>query len=208
VSNLGAKPDTILFATANPFKAKLFEPVFRAHGLTCLTLADIETRYPIAETGHTARENALLKARAYHGLEWPFVFGDDAGMEVDALDGEPGVQARRWGGHFPDTVSDETWLDYLLERLEGIPLAQRTARYVAAWVLIAPDGTEHIRNVYHEFTIAEQRLRPIIPGSPMSAVELHYEEHLARRQEHIATEWQAWDILPRVLNQYRTKEHS
>jgi len=199
VSELSATPDTILFATGNPFKAKLFEPVFAAHGLTCLTLADIDLRHPVAETGQTAQENALLKAHAYHGPEWPFVFGDDAGMEVDALGGEPGVQVRRWGGRFPDTVSDETWLEYLLERLDGVPLPQRTARYVAAWVLITPDGTEHIRHVYHNFTIAEQRLRPIIAGSPMSAVELHYEEHLARRQQQIAAEWQDWGILPQIL---------
>ena len=198
MSELSAKANTILFATANPFKAKLFEPVFAAHGLTCLTLTDVGSRRSIAETGHTAQENALLKARAYHGPEWPLVFGDDAGMEVDALGGEPGVQARRWGGRFPNTVSDETWLDYLLERLAGVPLPQRTARYVAAWVLIAPDGTEHTRHVYHEFTIAEQRLRPIIPGSPMSAVELHYEEHLAHRQQQIAAEWKQWGILQEV----------
>jgi hypothetical protein len=96
-------------------------------------------------------------------------------------------------------VSDEAWLAYLLERLDGVPLAQRTARWVAAWVLIAPDGTEHVHSVCHEFTIAERRLRPIRPGSPMSAVELHYEDHLARRQERIAREWQAWGILPRIL---------
>jgi hypothetical protein len=72
---------------------------------------------------------------------------------------------------------------------------------VAAWVLITPDGTEHVRDVYHEFTIAEQQLRPIIPGSPMSAVELHYEEHLARRQDQIAAEWQDWGILSRILRE-------
>lgn len=191
---------TILFATRNPHKAQLFTPVFAAHGLTCTTLRDIEPiERPFAETGSTAQENALLKARAYHGPDWPLVFGDDAGLEIDALGGEPGVQARRWGGRFQDGVSDETWLAYLLQRLDGVPLDRRTARYVAAWGLIAPDGTEYVRHVRHEFTIAEQPLRPILPGSPMSAVELHCEDHLATRRQQIAAEWQAWGILPKIL---------
>lgn len=192
-------PPTLLFATRNPHKAQLFAPIFARYGTHCLTLRDVVvSRHAVPETGTTAEENALLKARAYHSARWPLVFGDDAGLEIDALHCEPGVQVRRWGGRFTDDVDDETWLAYLMQRLEGVPQARRTARYVAAWVVITPDGTEHLRHVTHEFTIAERPLRPILPGSPMSAVELHLEDHLSYRQAWIAAQWAEWGLLDRI----------
>ncbi len=192
-------PATLLFATHNPHKAQLFAPTFERYGIRCLTLCDVGfARRPVRETGATPQENALLKARAYHSPRWPLVFGDDAGLEIDALGGEPGVQVRRWNGRFADDVDDETWLAYLLQRLDGVPHVRRTARWVAAWVVIAPDGIEHVYHVRHEFTIAERPLRPILPGSPMSAVELHPSDHLAYRQAWIAAQWAEWGLLDRI----------
>jgi hypothetical protein len=75
----------------------------------------------------------------------------------------------------------------------------RTARWVAAWVVITPDGTEHVRHVRHEFIIAQRPLRPILDGSPMSAVELHSGDHLAYRQAWIADEWAQWGLLDRIV---------
>ncbi|MBN1641667.1 MAG: hypothetical protein JXA09_10565 [Anaerolineae bacterium] len=192
---------TILIATHNPHKVQLFAPVFAQYGIRALALQDVGImghRFP--ETGSTPQENALLKARAYRSAAWPMTFADDAALEIDALGGEPGLQVRRWGGRFPDDVDDRTWLAYLLQRLEGVPLAQRTARYVAAWALIAADGAEHVRHVVHPFTIAERPMRPMRPGSPMSAVELHGGQHLSRRRAQIAAEWAQWGILERIAS--------
>lgn len=191
---------TLLFATRNPHKAQLFAPTFDRYGIHWLTLRDAGlVRRPVPETGATPQENALLKARAYHSPRWPLVFGDDAGLEIDALGGEPGVQVRRWNGRFADDVDDETWLAYLMQRLESVPQPRRTARWVAAWVVITPDGSEHVHHVRHEFVIAERPLRPILPGSPMSAVELHPRDHLAYRQAWIAARWAEWGLLDRIV---------
>jgi XTP/dITP diphosphohydrolase len=193
-------PATLLFATRNPHKAQLFAPTFDRYGIRCLTLRDLHLAHrPVPETGATPQENALLKARAYHSPRWPLVFGDDAGLEIDALGGEPGVQVRRWNGRFADDVDDETWLAYLMQRLDGVPQPRRTARWVAAWVVITPDGMEHVYHVCHEFVIAERPLRPILPGSPMSAVELHPRDHLAYRQAWIAVQWAQWGLLDRIV---------
>ena len=136
--------NTILFATGNPAKKKLMAPIFAEYGLTCLTLADVGlTESSPAETGTTPIENALIKARAFHSKTYPIVFGADTGLEIDALNGEPGLKARRWNDHFPDDVDDETWLAYLLKRLEGVPYHQRTACFTSAWALIDPHGNEH-----------------------------------------------------------------
>ena len=133
-------PD-ILFATQNLWKARLFEPSFQAYGAAMKTLCDFPAgEEPVSETGVSAVENALAKARFYHSDAHPWVFGDDAGLEIDALNGEPGLKARRWNGVFPDDVDDQTWLNYLLERMKDIPPENRTARFVSGWALITPDG--------------------------------------------------------------------
>jgi inosine/xanthosine triphosphate pyrophosphatase family protein len=186
---------TLLFATRNLRKKQLFSPVFEARGISFVTLLDVDFRDAnIDEVGATAVENALLKARAFHSPEWPLVLGDDAGLEIDALNGEPGVQARRWNGRFADDVADEVWRDYLLERTRGVPLAQRTARYVAAWALITPDGQAHVRRFVRPFRFADRPQRPITPGAPMGSLEI-YEENRPSPAEQIAAEWARWGIL-------------
>jgi len=89
--------------------------------------------YP-PETGETHAENARAKARFGHGLatgdEW--VLGEDSGLEVEALDGGPGLKSARWAG--------DEHVSRLLEALNGSQ--ERAARYVCELIAIAPDGTE------------------------------------------------------------------
>lgn len=183
----------ILFATRNPYKKRLFSPLLAEYGLECVTLSDVGLTMMLQENGKTPEENALLKARAVHGPEWPLVLGDDAALEIDALGGEPGLQARRWNGLFPDDVDDETWLAFLLERLDGVPPERRTARYVSAWAILTPDG-EYVCRFCRPIMIAERPVRPIEPGSPMSAVEIPHHITIADVRAEIAAEWQRWGI--------------
>jgi XTP/dITP diphosphohydrolase len=190
---------TLLFATRNLRKKQLFSPVFETRGIRCVTLSDVGLHEEnVDEVGATAQENALLKARAFHSPEWPLVLGDDAGLEIDALGGEPGVQARRWNGRFADDVADEVWRDYLLERMRGVPLEKRTARYVSGWAVIAPDGSEHVRRFVRPFRFADRPQRPITPGAPMSSLEI-YEAGRPTPAEQIAAEWARWGLLDRIL---------
>jgi XTP/dITP diphosphohydrolase len=189
----------LLFATRNPYKVQLFTPIFAAHGIGCATLVDAQVRRQgLEETGSTPEQNALLKARAYHSPRWPLVFADDAGLEIDALGGEPGVQTRRWAGLLTDDVEDDTWLAYLLQRLEGVPPASRSARYVSAWAVLTPDGQEHVRRFSRGFTIAERPLRPIPAGAPMAAIEIQLDEDQANVRAQIAAEWERWGMLDEI----------
>jgi inosine/xanthosine triphosphate pyrophosphatase family protein len=185
---------TILFATHNHGKAQLFKPLFAESGFTCVTLDDIGGR-PVIEDGVTAVENALKKAHAYHSAEWPFVFADDAGVEIDALGGEPGVQTRRWGGRFTDDVDDEVWLAYLMERLRGVPLEWRTGRFVSGWALLTPDGQEHTHTITLEFVVGERQQRPPTRGFPLASVLLGEPYYIGQRREQIAKAWRAWAVL-------------
>lgn len=190
----------ILFATHNAWKIQLFTPVFQVYGVKVLSLADLSNYDPPPpENGVTAIENALAKARHFHSPEFPWVFGDDAGLEIDALDGEPGVQARRWNGVFPETVDDQTWLDYLLDRMKNIPEGERTAAFVAGWALLEPSGCAHVHNVRAPFEIAAYPVRPISLGSPITAVRVGTQSDLSRRQAEIGAEWERWGILKQLL---------
>jgi XTP/dITP diphosphohydrolase len=84
-------------------------------------------------------ENALGKARAVTAATGLLALADDSGIEVDALDGHPGVLSARYGG---DGLTDHERNRFMLRELEGVPAAKRTARYRAVIALTAPDGRE------------------------------------------------------------------
>jgi len=190
----------ILIATQNAWTIQLFTPVFRAYDFEVLTLVDLPgLEPPPPENGMTALENAIAKAQHYHSETYPWVFGDDAGLEIDALGGEPGVQARRWNGIFPEDVDDQTWLDYLLYQMKDVPDGERGAAFVAGWALLDPVGGVHTREVRASFEIAIASMRPISPGSPITAVRIGPSNDLTRRQAEIKAEWEQWGILDRLL---------
>jgi XTP/dITP diphosphohydrolase len=153
----------ILVASTNPGKlreyAHLFDLVPNAE---VVSPNQVEIWREVAETGDTFEENAQLKARAFHEalpeqarLEGWWVMGDDSGLEVDALGGEPGVHSNRWAGP-GTTAADRNRL--LLERLKNVPDDKRTARFRCVIVLIAPDGTEHRVDGAVEGSIAHEPL--------------------------------------------------
>ncbi|MEB2288712.1 MAG: non-canonical purine NTP pyrophosphatase [Anaerolineae bacterium] len=123
----------VLFATANPGKIMEVRHLLAAAGLPLVTPHEIGLLLNVPEPGATLEENATLKARAY--LErLPsgefVVVADDTGLEIDALGGEPGIHVRHWTGG--ERMSDEAIIAYCLERLHGVPPAQRGAQFRTA----------------------------------------------------------------------------
>lgn len=139
----------ILVATTNPGKLREYgQMLANVPGARVASPNDIEIWCEVAETGSTMAENALLKARAFRealppeaGEEQVWVLGDDSGLEVDALDGAPGVYSNRWAGPNTTAVDRNT---YLLERLKDTPPEARTARFRCVIALISPQGAEHL----------------------------------------------------------------
>lgn len=127
----------LVLTSRNPHKARELRVI-----LPGWEIEPLETdRDPPPETGSTFAENAEGKAR--FGLEvlarddvW--VLGEDSGLEVDALDGAPGVLSARYGG---EGASGETNLRTLLDRLAG-QATSRQARYVCELVGLGPGGAE------------------------------------------------------------------
>ena len=131
----------ILLATHNRNKARevseiLFDYRDRLGEIELLTFDDVGIADDIEENGSTFEENALIKARV-GGQAGFLTIADDSGIEVDALDGAPGIYSARFSGPHGD---DEANNRLLLAKLAGLPPESRTARYVAAIACVLPDG--------------------------------------------------------------------
>lgn len=87
------------------------------------------------ETGTTFEENALIKARALATSAGELAVADDSGVEIDHLDGAPGIHSARW-------THDGDWIPRVLRELDGVDPAGRTCRYVCAAAAVWPDGRE------------------------------------------------------------------
>ncbi len=125
----------IFIATNNKGKAKDFEALFHPLGIEVKTLADLPEAIDVEETGVTFEENAILKAEEVAKRFNTFVIADDSGLEVDALNGEPGVYSARYAGEAKD---DEANIDKVLTQLENVPTQERTARFRCVLAVAAP----------------------------------------------------------------------
>lgn len=101
-----------------------------------LTLDELGVTDDVEENGTTFEENALIKARVGASLGYLSV-ADDSGLEVDALNGEPGVYSARYSG---EHGNDEGNNQLVLKKLLGVPTEKRGARFVAAIACVFPDG--------------------------------------------------------------------
>src|SRR5438105_555095 len=128
----------LLVATTNRGKVRELEALLPTFIL--LTPSDLELALDVEETGRTFVENARLKARAYYEATGRCTMGEDSGIEIDALDGAPGVYSARYEG-LPDGPVKNA---FVLDLLRNVPEEQRGCRYMCAIVLIEPDGSEKI----------------------------------------------------------------
>jgi XTP/dITP diphosphohydrolase len=127
----------LLLATKNRGKAREFSHLFRGIPYRLVTMADEGITTEVAETGKTFGENAALKATALARESGLLTLADDSGLEVDALGGEPGVLSHRYAG---DNATDDDRVNFLLQKLEGVPEEKRTARFRCVIAIAAPDG--------------------------------------------------------------------
>jgi XTP/dITP diphosphohydrolase len=130
-------PDLVL-GTRNRKKSLELVELLAPHGFALQSVAEIPAALEVEETGQTFAANAALKAcqQALHLGRW--VLGEDSGLVVDALGGEPGVYSARFSGA---GATDDANNRLLLQRLADTPLARRNAHYVCHAVVADPSGT-------------------------------------------------------------------
>lgn len=127
----------LIFATHNRHKVSEVQAMLPA-GIHVRSLSDLGCDEDIPETADTLQGNALQKAQFVHERYNCNCFADDTGLEIDALDGRPGVYSARYAGEgcsFDDNVRK------VLAELENVPLAQRTARFRTVVALILDGRT-------------------------------------------------------------------
>lgn len=143
----------LLLATNNPGKVREFRRLLAGSGFTAVTPADLEISLDVEETGTTYAENATLKARAFAHEACSLAIADDSGIEVDALDGRPGVLSARYGASGMD---DAQRTRHLLEELQAVPDSKRTARYRAVVAIADAAGMVHLFEGLQEGSIARE----------------------------------------------------
>ena len=135
-----------VFASRNAHKAREIADILSKNlgfEFRVLTLDDIGFEGEIVEDGATFEENALIKARAAYKKSGIPSFADDSGLEVDALDGAPGIYSARYASTDGKDADDEENNKLLLKNLEGV--TDRTARFVSAVAFVDSDGDFTLR---------------------------------------------------------------
>lgn len=129
----------MIFATGNENKMVEIREILGDLPLEILSMKQAGIRADIEENGTSFEENALIKAREVCRLAGEMVLADDSGLEIDYLNGEPGIYSARYMG---ENTSYRVKNKNLMERLEGVPDEKRTARFVCAIAAVFPDGKE------------------------------------------------------------------
>ena len=129
----------IVFATGNKNKLREIREILADMEVEVVSMKEAGIDVDIVEDGKTFEENALIKARAVCEASGEMALADDSGLVIDALNGEPGIYSARYMG---EDTSYDIKNQNLIDRLEGVPDEERTARFVCAMAAVFPDGSE------------------------------------------------------------------
>lgn len=140
--------DTIIFATGNKNKMIEIRMILADLGCKILSQKEAGIQADVVEDGQTFEENALIKAttiadiaRKMPEYKNAVVLADDSGLEIDALNKEPGIYSARYMG---EDTSYDIKNQALIDWLEGVPDEKRTARFVCAIAAALPDGSTEV----------------------------------------------------------------
>jgi len=133
--------EMLVVATKNKGKIIEIKKVLENMPYDIVAMSDIGINIDVDEDGTTFEENSLKKAIEICKASKTIVMADDSGIEVDFLNGAPGIYSARFGG--PEATDDER-NDKLLDMLKDVPFEKRTARFVCAIAVSFPDGRSFV----------------------------------------------------------------
>ena len=131
----------LLLATSNPGKIREYRFLMDGLGYQITTLAEEGIAKIVAESGDNYEQNARLKASTYAKLSQLTTLADDSGLEVDALNGEPGIKSARFAG---ESATDIEKVGLLLAKLNGVPWERRTAHFKCVISIASPRGRTEV----------------------------------------------------------------
>lgn len=127
----------ILIATKNPGKLKEFKYFLSELPVEIVSLSDVGITQDVEENGKSYEENSRKKALFYAGESGLITISDDGGIEIEALNFEPGVRSRRWLGH---EATDEELIKHMVKISKNLPDNNRTAYFRTIVTVATPDG--------------------------------------------------------------------
>jgi len=188
-----------VLATGNGGKVREIKKLLAGLDVELLSLLDFPAVPEITEDGQSYRENALKKALAVAQFTGDMTLADDSGLEVDALDGAPGIYSARFAGK---DATDERNVQKLLKTLQGVPPEKRGACFQCVLVFCRQNGvheafTGHWRGCIHNSPLGEGGFGydPVffLPDQGMTVAQLPEEEknNLSHRAQALARfrEW-------------------
>ena len=154
-----SKQMKLLIATSNPAKLAEIREILSGLPFSCVSLSEMGITHVVEETGSTFEENAIKKAQEYAAISHIPTLADDGGLEIDALNGEPGVHSHRWI-HKDREDTDEELIQYTIEKLKDVPFNKRDAQLRLVLAFVTPERDEAVTS--------EGMIRGIIALKPSS----------------------------------------
>lgn len=127
----------IIFATTNKNKVKEVNMMMEDFDVELVTMKEVGIDVDIVENGTTFEENAIIKARTIMEMTGEIAIADDSGLEVDYLDGAPGIYSARFLG---EDTSYDIKNNYIINKLKNVRGKERSARFVCAMAAAFPNG--------------------------------------------------------------------
>ncbi len=157
----------IIIATHNPGKVLEYQALL-GDSFKLITLKDLKIKNEPEEDGKTFEENAIKKVEYYAPLFDKAVLAEDSGLEIDYLNGQPGISSRRWLGR---KSTDEELINFALEKLKGVPFGKRGAQFrVVVAIKKSPDSEPLIAEGITRGFILEKPVANLIPGFPFRSI--------------------------------------
>jgi XTP/dITP diphosphohydrolase len=153
----------LLIATNNQGKVREYKELLQGLPYILVTPRELGINLEVEESGTNYQENACIKATAFAKVSGLMTLADDSGLEVDALNGEPGIRSSRYAG---ENANDNQRVDYLLNKLKEITENKRTGRFRCVIALARPDG---------QIQYSEGRCEGIIAFNPRGSEGFGYD---------------------------------
>ena len=213
----GPEPPSLVLATGNPGKVAELQHLLQDVAITVVTATALGLQLPADEPYATFLDNATHKALYVARQTTYLVLGEDSGLEVDALNGQPGVLSKRYSGPAGDAAANNA---KLLAELKGIAWPLRTARFRCAMAFARAGAVQFTANGICEGVIAEQPrgcggfgYDPLfyLPDEARTMAELPTEaknriSHRARALEHARAFIRQYFVRQYAVRQYASGE--
>ena len=165
----------LLIGTSNQYKVGLYRGML-ASEVAVMTPRELGIKLEIEEDLYDIVGNSQKKARAFAKAANMLALSDDSGIFIPALNNEPGVAARRWGGELPDTTNDEEWIEHFLHKTADLPDDQRTVNRRQVITLATPAGAVETLDIATTGTLLRERAQPTYPAGGPFAVFFSVDE--------------------------------